>query len=130
MVAAAGAGPAPIPHGQLNSENLAEAIRYCQTDQATSAAKSMAAKMKTESGIQDAVDSFHANLPVEAMRCDLIPYQAASWVFRGPAKLKLSKRAAEILVQNSVVRWNQLERYESKPVVVESTRWDLSLIHI
>ncbi|KAM3497331.1 hypothetical protein MY10362_009314 [Beauveria mimosiformis] len=68
MVAAAGAGPTPIPANQLNCTNLADAIRFCHTPAATSAAASLAERMKSESGVRQAVASFHANLPLENMR--------------------------------------------------------------
>lgn len=125
MVAAAGAGPKPIPQKQLTPQNLAEAIRFCLSEKAQSAAKHMAAKMKTEFGVEDAVGSFHAMLPADAMRCDLIHDEAACWTYKHSRKrLKLSKLAAEILILNSVIRPDQLKRYESKPVDIDNNRWD------
>ena len=113
MVAAAGAGPAPIPQKQLNAANLADAIRFCVTPEATEAAQRMAAQMKTENGVAAAVASFHANLPLETMRCDVLPNRAAAWVVkkRGHKTVKVSKEAAEILTNNSKVVWGDLKRY-------------------
>ena len=125
MVAAAGAGPKPIPQKQLTTQNLAEALRFCLSEKAQSAAEYMAAKMKAEFGIQDAASSFHAMLPVDAMRCDLIHGESASWTYKNSRKLlKLSGLAAEILIRNSEIRPDQLERYESKPLDIENNRWD------
>lgn len=125
MVAIAEAGPKPIPQKQLTIQNLADAIRFCLSEKAQSAAERMAARMKTESGVQDAAGSFHAMLPTDAMRCDLIDDEAACWTYKHSRKrLKLSKLAAEILILNSVILPDQLERYESKPVDIDNNRWD------
>ncbi|KAK7537978.1 hypothetical protein IWX46DRAFT_608543 [Phyllosticta citricarpa] len=45
MVAAEGAGPSLIPHRQLDSQNLTQAITYCLTPDASAAAQDVAAKM-------------------------------------------------------------------------------------
>ena len=72
MVAAAGAGPEPIPQKQLNAQNLSEAIQFCLTSEAATAAAKIAIRMKRESGVTTAVRSFHANLPLESLRCDIL----------------------------------------------------------
>lgn len=113
MVAAAGAGPDPIPQKQLNATNLAEAIRFCLTPQASDAAQTMAAQMRTENGVARAVASFHANLPLDKMRCDVMPHLAAAWSLkttRGRKPVKLSKEAAQFLVAESRVKRNDLKR--------------------
>jgi hypothetical protein len=109
MVAAAGAGPAPIPQKQLNATNLAEAIRFCLTSEASDAAQRMAAQMRSENGVARAVASFHANLPLDRMRCDVQPHLAAAWCLKsktesGHRQIKLSKEAAEILLAESRVK--------------------------
>ncbi|RYP78451.1 hypothetical protein DL771_000636 [Monosporascus sp. 5C6A] len=68
MVAAAGGGPRPTPQRQLNSDNLAEAIRFCLRPETAVAADSLGAQMRSESGVKAAVESFHAHLPVEELR--------------------------------------------------------------
>lgn len=101
MVATAGAGPKPIPHGSLNSDNLADAIRFCLKPQALAAAKAIADKMRSESGVLRAVQSFHAQLAMEEQRCDILPGLPAAWKYRGrKARLKLSKLACEILKEH------------------------------
>jgi hypothetical protein len=111
MVAAAGAGPRPIPQRQLNSKNLAEAIRYCLTPEASTAARTLAEKMRAEDGVRNAVNHFHANLPLEAMQCDILKNKAAAWFFKkGKVHMKLSKLAAETLVENSLVTSDRLHR--------------------
>jgi hypothetical protein len=101
MVAKAGAGPEPIPHAGLNPENLASAIRYCLTPEAAAAAQEIAVKMKTESGVLAAVNSFHRNLPLDRMRCSIMPDQPAVWTYKkGKQSLNLSKAAVNILIEH------------------------------
>lgn len=112
MVHAGGAGPAPIPFKSLNSSNLAEAILFCLTPEASTAARQIADKMSREAGVRRAVASFHANLPLNNMRCDLLPNRSAAWLYEKKGKkIKLSKMAAEILVEGEKVSWNNLKAY-------------------
>ncbi|KAM0550288.1 hypothetical protein ACHAPJ_008958 [Fusarium lateritium] len=110
MVHAGGAGPAPIPFKSLNSENLAEAIRFCLTAEASTSAREIAHKMSSEAGVRRAVASFHANLPLSDMRCDMLPNSAAV--------------AAEVLVDNRRLSWKDLKPYQSQAVHIENRRWD------
>jgi hypothetical protein len=110
MVAAASAGPKPIPYKALTAQNLADAISYCLTPQAAAAAQEIAVKMRTESGVRAAVNSFHANLPVERLPCDLLPDQPAVWIYKRKQKsLKLSKVAAELLSEYLKIDGSKLE---------------------
>jgi hypothetical protein len=112
MIAAAGAGPSPIPQKQLKATNLAEAIRFCLTPEASAASQKMAAQMRSESGVRRAVSSFHANLPLDRMRCDVLPHLAAVWYLKksGPKTVKLSKEAAQVLVDEAKLKWSDLKR--------------------
>lgn len=109
MVANAGAGPRPIPHRKLNAENLAEAIRYCLSPQAVTAAQGIAAKMEAEQGVKAAADSWWKQLPVKRMQCDLVPSQPAVWNFtKSKRPIKLSNIAAEVLMTKDMVQVKQL----------------------
>ncbi|KAM0594292.1 hypothetical protein ACHAP6_000850 [Verticillium nonalfalfae] len=111
MVNAAGAGPMPIPQRQLNAQNLASAINDCLTPGAQAAAQVMADKMRQENGVRQAVNSFHANLPLDNMRCDMLPEFAAAWSYKKDAQyMKLSKAAAEILTDSKRIKWADLTR--------------------
>lgn len=124
MVHAAGAGPKPIPHKQLNSQNLAQGIQHCLLPGTKAAVAFMAAQMR-ERGVEAAANSFHSRLPIENLRCDLISGHVASWEYKkGRARIKISKAAAEILTQHSVIKWSQLQLYETKPVDIVNSRWD------
>lgn len=109
MVAAAGAGPKPIPQKSLNSENLTEAITFCLTPEASVAADGIASKMKSEAGVAQAVKSFHTNLPLDRLRCDILPDQVAVWTCKIKGRhLKLSKIAAEVLIDHAKLERKRL----------------------
>lgn len=100
MVAGAQVGPKPVPPSKLTVQSLAEAIRFCLSDGARGAAPSLAERMAHETGVAAAVQSFHKSLDVEALRCDILPDQAAAWSCESGKKcVKISKLAAEALVR-------------------------------
>lgn len=126
MVAKANAGPRPIPFKKLNSHNLSEGIKYCMTDQAVKAAATVAERMRTENGVKTAINSFHRNLPLKDMQCDLIPALPAAWQYtRGKRPIKLSGAALETLIRFSKVKPSDVAVYKPKPIHVENRRWDL-----
>ncbi|KAJ5847340.1 hypothetical protein N7455_011297 [Penicillium solitum] len=125
MVAAAGAGPAPIPHQELNADILAEGIRYCFTKQAITAASEIAVKMASETGVQAAVSSFHSHLPLERLSCDVCPRVPAVWSYSTRnINVKLSKVAAATLVAQKLINPKRLKLHAIKPIVIENRRWD------
>jgi len=112
MVANAGAGPAPIPYKQLTVENLAEAIRFCLSPEASTAAAGLAKRMDSENGIEVAAESFLRNLPLERMRCDVCPDLPAVWSFKkDKKKIRLSKFAAETVLSRKLIDRKNLEMY-------------------
>jgi hypothetical protein len=142
MVANAGAGPRPIPHKTLTIQNLTEAIEFCLTPEATVAAQELARKMQTECGVDEAVKSFHRNLPLERMRCVIIPDQVAVWNYKkNKRSLNLSKMAVQTLIEYSRIDTENLQWYVSStdsyyqtyltcrshdinPITIENRRWD------
>ncbi|KAJ7621159.1 putative UDP-glucose,sterol transferase [Roridomyces roridus] len=125
MVAAAGAGPQPIHHSMLDAQNLARGIDFCLTPAASAAAKGIATKMQSESGVETAVDSFHANLPLERLPCEILPNRPAAWsIKKDGGKIRLSKLAVEILVQNSHLERKTLKLHDTKRFYMENQRWD------
>ncbi|KAH6615405.1 hypothetical protein C7974DRAFT_443679 [Boeremia exigua] len=109
MVAAAGAGATLIPHRSLDSSNLAQAISFCLTPEAMVAARDISSQMSSENGVQAAAQSFHANLPLEAMQT--LP-------------IKLCKVAAQVLIDNAVFGASDIKLYDTHPTVISNTRWD------
>jgi hypothetical protein len=125
MVAKAGAGPDPIPHASLDPDNLAAAIKFCITPEATSAALEISIKMQSESGVAAAVDSFHRNLPLDRMRCSIIPNQVAVWTYgKEKESLNLSKTAVSILIEHNRIDAKQLKCHAINPILIENRRWD------
>ena len=111
MIAKAGAGPSPIPHKELTTENLTNAIRFCLTEEAAAAARAIYIRMESEVGVQAAVRSFHRQLPLERMPCDVLPNEPATWVYSKSKKpIKLSKIAAEILIASTSVKPKDLKK--------------------
>ncbi|KAL1794573.1 hypothetical protein ACET3X_006389 [Alternaria dauci] len=125
MVAAAGAGPMPIPQRDITAESLSEAIRFCLSPEAASAAAVIAQKMQSERGVETAVMSFHRNLPVADMTCDVLPHLPATFCMekRGHG-MKVSSLAAETMVLKFPKDAKNLKLYESKHVTIEPRRWD------
>jgi hypothetical protein len=120
MVARSGAGPRPIPYAALTVQNLAEGIKFCLTKESKAAAESISYRMRMESGVRAAVNSFHRNLPSDRMRCDIIPDQPAVLKYsKGKHPLKLSTAAALILIENKKATENHFKWYANK--------WHISL---
>ncbi|KAI2893061.1 CAZyme family GT1 [Aspergillus niger] len=125
MVAAAGAGPTPIPYKELTVDKLANGIQYCLSEQARMSAVAIAAKMQSEAGVKAAVASFHRNLPLKCLQCDLDPHLPAVWSFsQNRRKLKLSKIAAEVLIANGLIDAKHLTMHSIRPIFIENRRWD------
>lgn len=99
MVAAAGAGPVPIPQRDFTTKSLSAAIEYCLSDEAKRAAGFISQKMQSEAGVQAAAQSFHRNLPIDKMACDLLPHLPATFRFsKGRSKIKMSSLATEMVL--------------------------------
>ncbi|KAI6863237.1 sterol glucosyltransferase [Hortaea werneckii] len=124
MVATAGAGPPPIPHATLTSEGLAEAIQKCLEPETREAARAVAQKMKQESGVLMAVDSFHRHLPPD-LKCDLSGAGPAAWQYKhGRKKVKISKSAASVLSTQGLIDERKLTHHATKTIVIDIKRWD------
>jgi hypothetical protein len=110
MVASAGSGPDPIHHKALNAERLSKAIQFCLSEPAQIIAARIAVQMKKEDGVDVAVRSFHANLPLEQMRCEILPDQPAVWSTRvGRNHVRLSRLAAAILTDDAGLKQKKLK---------------------
>lgn len=104
MVASTGAGPLPIPYHSLDVAGFARSIMHCLDPPTRNAARMVAMKIKSESGIKAAVQSFHAHLPSN-LHCDVVKEQAAAWLYKDKhCTLKLSKIAAAALLSQSIVK--------------------------
>jgi sterol 3beta-glucosyltransferase len=112
MVAAAGAGPSPIDHKSLDVPALVNAIQFCLLPNTLKCAQILADRMRHENGVKAAVDSFHRNLPIKEISCDLMPEHPATWYWKkGKNNLKLSHQAASNLVENHKISPSDLTMY-------------------
>ncbi|KAF3391222.1 Sterol 3-beta-glucosyltransferase UGT80A2, partial [Penicillium rolfsii] len=123
MVAAAGAGPAPIHFKSLTVKRLAEAIQFCMTTDARQAAASIAAMMKREDGVANAVTSFHRHLPWRHLCCDLLPNEHAVWSIDQKG-LKISHKALAVLSQHDMIDLRNIKLYRSKQFRVDKKAWN------
>ncbi|KAL4798028.1 hypothetical protein BDV19DRAFT_377237 [Aspergillus venezuelensis] len=123
LIAASGAGPKPIAYASINATGLAEAIQFCLQPETQHAAQTIASRMQHESGVRAAVDSFHRNLPLGQMQCNVLPDRVATWTCKSPP-LRLSKLAAQVLVEHLRLDKKKLETHETNPILIENRRWD------
>ncbi|TGO82354.1 hypothetical protein BPOR_0852g00010 [Botrytis porri] len=125
MVAAAGAGPAPIEQKSLTVSTLSNAIKFLLSPNAKAAAQVLASRIQHENGVREAVNSFHRNLPVKALSCELIPQLPATWYWKKSRKhLKLSHQAAAILVEKKKINASDISLYKPHPITITNRRWD------
>jgi hypothetical protein len=78
VVAEAGAGPEPIPGGELTSERLAQAFVACLRPEMRARARRLGTKVRRRNGVELVLDSLYRHLPLRAMRCARDPDHAAT----------------------------------------------------
>ena len=108
MIHRASAGPAPIPHKLLTPENLSEAIKFCYTDSARTAAQKMGEQIRSEDGEAKGVKSFHRHLPLKNMRCGVDESKAAVW-WSDEYCVRLSAAVVGVLVDGKKIKFSNLE---------------------
>jgi len=109
VVARAGAGPLPIPFKDLTSDALSAGIKAALQLEVLERVKALACIMSQESGSQNAANSFHSALDVDALRCSLSPGRAAVWRVK-QTNIRLSALAAAILIEENALRFYDLQR--------------------
>ncbi|KAI0870419.1 sterol glucosyltransferase [Hypoxylon argillaceum] len=125
MIAAAGAGPEPIPHKSLTRDNLAEALQFCLREEVATAARCIAMNMSHEDGVKRAVNSFYTNLPTQSLFCDILKDRPAVWEFRRKGRrYKLSGVAGEVLIRYFQLDRRALKLYKCNEIIIENRRWD------
>ncbi|EKG18197.1 UDP-glucuronosyl/UDP-glucosyltransferase [Macrophomina phaseolina MS6] len=123
MVARAGAGPEPIPHKQLTSDKLAEAIQYALKPSSQERAQELAAKISEEKGCDLGAQSFHQQLKVDELRCSVIPNRAAVWRVKR-TKIRLSALAAVVLANENIISFSDLKLYRPREYEPDAGPWD------
>lgn len=98
IIARVGVGPCPIPYKDLTVDKLADAIWEALKPSIRQKAHEISEIIQRESGVENAVSSFHRHLHYEQMRCSLCPSRPAVWWTKG-SKLALSAFATTVLVE-------------------------------
>ncbi|PNS19049.1 Sterol 3-beta-glucosyltransferase [Sphaceloma murrayae] len=100
-----------IPYKKLTAERLAEGIKQCMTEEARENAQRIAKGIEEEGdGAENAVRSFERSLPLAGhhnMRCSILEERVAVWKLKH-SNLRLSTLAAELLIEERKIKWNQL----------------------
>ena len=109
MVVKAGAGAKEaLPLKKLNADKFAEGIRQCLEPKSKANAEEIAKSIEEEGdGAENAVDSFHRSLDLDAMRCHVFKDRVAVWKVKHANK-QLSAMAADLLVDNKQLQWSDL----------------------
>jgi hypothetical protein len=113
MVARAGAGPDPIPHKQLTSDKLAEAINFCLRPESLERAKDLASKIASERGSEMGAQSFNQHLEVDRLRCTLAPSRVAVWRIKR-TQVRLSAFAACTLANADLLDFHDLKLFRAQ----------------
>ncbi|KIW01832.1 uncharacterized protein PV09_06683 [Verruconis gallopava] len=108
MIAKAGAGPAPVPFKKMTAESLAESITYALKPEVKKAVQAMADQIASENGARDTATDINERLDVSDFRCDLFPDKLAVWLHKKTGS-QLSGMAASSLIQNHVIKYNELK---------------------
>ncbi|KAE8396191.1 hypothetical protein BDV23DRAFT_143537 [Aspergillus alliaceus] len=113
IVARAGAGPDPIPYGQLSSEGLANAIGKALDPRTKSICEEIGRAISREDGVKNAVRSFYRDLDPAKLRCAICPNRPAVWWVRD-CGFQLSAFAASVLRDEGHIGPGRLELYRSQ----------------
>lgn len=82
MVHRSGAGPAGCPISKLTLARFQEALDVLRAPKTQDRARSLAALMNAEDGVSEGVNSFHRNLPVADMLCEVSIFNRESKIAR------------------------------------------------
>ena len=91
-IAASGCGPPPIPFARLTAGALAEAFRQLSDPAFAAGAARMAARINAETGLENGLADFNAQLPLADMVCDvstLLRERALGRVYYPALRLKV-----------------------------------------
>lgn len=110
IIADLGVGPIPVPYKELTIDRLADAIREALKPPLKRKAREISHRMSRESGLDNAVSSFHRHLPQARMRCALCPARPAVWKVK-ESRLVLSAFAMVVLVEAGLLAPRDLELY-------------------
>lgn len=119
IIARAGAGPDPVPYKELTTEKLINAIKKALEPSTMEQAGEIGKKMRTETGVLNAVHNFHRHLDLDTLRCWICPNKPAVWAIRN-SKIRLSAFAVTILVEARLLKPYNVELY--RPLEYDTRR--------
>lgn len=115
MVERAGAGPAPVLYKDLTADVLADAINQALKPETLERAQQLGVRIQHEQGAEAGAVSFHAQLPLERMRCMVAPARPAVWQIKTKGSssdgARLSAFAATVLGEEGLLDVNELKLY-------------------
>jgi UDP:flavonoid glycosyltransferase YjiC (YdhE family) len=123
MTARAGAGPFPIPYKELNSDKLANSIKEALKPASLERAAELAKKIRSEDGTESGAQSFHKQLKLETLRCNLCPKRVAVWRVKR-TNIRLSALAATVLGNEGLLDFSDLKLFRAKEYETEDGPWD------
>lgn len=123
MIARAGAGPDPIPHKQLTSDKLVDAINFCLKPESRERAKELASRIAAERGSDRGAQSFHQYLEVDRLRCTLAPSRTATWRIKR-TQVRLSAFAACTLANANLLDFYDLKLCRAQEYETDPGPWD------
>lgn len=103
IVGRSGAGPRAVPYKELTIQKLANAIKKALEERTKARANEIGEQMRNESGVENAVHSFHRHLDVGKLRCAIVANKPAVWRIRH-SKTTLSAVAAAVLVETGLLK--------------------------
>jgi UDP:flavonoid glycosyltransferase YjiC (YdhE family) len=123
MTARAGAGPFPVPYKDLNSDKLANSIKEALKPASLERAAELAKKVRSEDGTESGAQSFHKQLKLESLRCNLYPKRAAVWRVKRTS-IRLSALAATVLGNEGLLDFSDLKLFRAREYETEDGPWD------
>ncbi|KAI0133778.1 glycosyltransferase family 28 domain-containing protein [Xylariales sp. AK1849] len=103
MIAAAGAGPVPVPFKEMTADSLAASITFALKPDVRSAAKELAVHIAEEDGAYDAAKDIQDRLDIDSMRCKICPDRLASWKHKKTG-IHLSNFAVACLIRGDLIQ--------------------------
>ena len=123
MCARAGAGPFPIPYKDLNSDKLANQISEALKPASLERAAELAKKIRSEDGTEGGAQSFHKQMRLETVRCNLYPQRTAVWRVKR-TNIRLSALAATVLGNEGLLDFSDLKLFRAREYETEDGPWD------
>ncbi|KAI9895084.1 MAG: hypothetical protein M1814_000309 [Vezdaea aestivalis] len=124
MIARAGAGPRPIPFKKLDEFILAKAIMAALEPKVRDKAEVMAKTISNEDGPKSGIESFHSGLPLDKMRCSLLPDRFAAFRLKG-TQLLLCPLAAAILLKEDRIEKKRLRLHRCADYALHHGAYDI-----